>query len=404
MKAQRLPQESIVLEVIENLQEIIWSKIAKRVKGFIKQLIENLLEEELTSKVGAERYERTGKRQGYRNGHYPRELLTKYGLIEDIQVPRMDQGGMEFNVFDRYERRRRDVDAALGQLFLNGVSTRKLKGIAEELFGKSVSAQTVSNVFACLDQEVARFQEKPISDTVEFLFLDGISQKVREIGIEKKVMLCAFAIHAKRPGENERVKEIISFQLTEVEDEAAWRAFVADLKGRGLLGKKLKLIVTDGNPALLKAIKSIYPFIKGQRCIAHKMRNVAVKIKKANQPYCLKEAKLIFASESRKEAIKRFRAWEAKWIVEEERAVKCMKKDLFNCLHYYDFNKELWKSIRTTNILERAFREVRRRTRPMNNFFTNEPSANRIMYGISEMLNKNWKGKTLKPISTDQLT
>jgi transposase-like protein len=401
MKARRLPQEGIVLEVIENLQEIIWSKIANGVRNFIKSFIENLLEEELTEKIGAERYERTGKRRAYRNGRYTRELLSRYGLIEDIKVPRMDQSGMEFSVFNRYERRRRDVDAIFGQLFLNGVSTRKLKGIAKELFGKSVSPQTVSNAFACLDEEVARFKDKPISDTVEFLFLDGISQKVREIGIEKKVMLCAFAIDAKRPGEDDRRKEILSFQLTDVEDEAAWRGFIADLKGRGLRGKKLKLIVTDGNPALLKAIRSIYPFTKGQRCIAHKMRNVAVKIKKLNRPHCLKEAKLIFAAESRKEAIKRFRAWEAKWSVEEERAVRCMKKDLFNCLHYYEVDKELWKSIRTTNILERAFREIRRRTRPMNNLFTNEASANRIMYGTSEMLNNNWKGKTLKVISAN---
>ena len=88
------------------------------------------------------------------------------------------------------------------------------------------------------------------------------------------------------------------------------------------------------------------------------------------------------------------------WQVEEERAVRCMEKDLFNCLHYFAFDPALWKSIRTTNILERAFREVRRRTRPMNNFFTNEASSNRIMYGITEMLNKNWRGKTLKQIST----
>lgn len=237
---------------------------------------------------------------------------------------------------------------------------------------------------------------------MEFLFLDGISQNVREIGIEKKVMLCAFGIHRKGPGEEQRLKEILSFQLTDVEDEASWKGFLADLKARGLLGKKLKLIIIDGNPALLKAIKQIYPFIKGQRCIAHKMRNVAVKIKKGNQSYCLKEVKLIFAADNRKEAMKRFRAWEDKWIVEEERAIKCMKKGLFSCFHYYSFDKELWTSVRTTNILERrAFREVRRRTRPMNNFFTNEPSANRIMYGISEMLDKNWKGNALKLISTN---
>ncbi len=175
---------------------------------------------------------------------------------------------------------------------------------------------------------------------------------------------------------------------------------MSDLKGRGLLGKHLKLIITDGNPGLLKALKTIYPFVRVQRCIAHKMRNVAVKIRKANQAHCLKEAKFIFAAENRKEALKRFKTWEAKWLVEEERAVQCMNKDLFNCLHFYDFPPERWKSIRTTNILERAFREVRRRTRPMNNFFTNEASSDRIMYGISQMLNKNWRGKTLNPIST----
>ncbi|NIW10604.1 MAG: IS256 family transposase, partial [Gammaproteobacteria bacterium] len=395
MKARRLPQEKIVLEVVENLQEIIWAKIASGVKGFIKTFIENLLREELSHKLGASRYERTSSRRGYRNGHYMRDLLTRFGPIERIEVPRMDRGGMGFSVFDRYERRRRDVDCAIGRLFLNGVSTRKLKGIVKEIYGQEVSAQTVSSTLASLDKELERFKDKPIDDTVEFLFLDGISQKVREIGIEKKVMLCAFAIYHKRPQEDNRHREILSFQLTEVEDEASWRGFLSDLKGRGLHGKSLKLIITDGNPALLKAIKSIYPFIKGQRCMAHKMRNVAVKIRKVNRPHCLREAKLIFQADSRKEAIRRFKSWETRWFIEEERAVRCMRKDLFSCLHYYDLDKELWKSIRTTNILERSFREMRRRTRPMNNFFTNEASANRIMHGITDMLNNNWKDNAL---------
>jgi len=402
MKARRLPQEQIVLEVIENLQEIIWTKIASGVKGFIKTFIENLMREELSAKIGAGRYVRTKSRRGYRNGHYMRDLLTRFGPIDNIQVPRMDRGGMEFSVFDRYERRRRDVDCAIGRLFLNGVSTRKLKGIAKELYGQEVSAQTVSSTLTSLDKELERFKDRSIDDTVEFLFLDGISQKVREIGITKKVMLCAFAIHRKRSEEeDQRNKEILCFQLTEVEDEVSWRGFLSDLKGRGLHGKSLKLIISDGNPALLKAIKGIYPFIKGQRCMAHKMRNVAVKIRKVNRPHCLKEAKLIFRADSRKEALRRFKSWEARWFVEEERAVRCMRKDLFSCLYYYNFDKELWKSIRTTNILERSFREMRRRTRPMNNFFTNEASANRIMHGITDMLNNNWKDNALKRISTN---
>ena len=337
MKAKRLPQEGIVLEVIENLHEVIWAKTASGVKRFIKEFIENLLTEEVTDRIGAGRYERSTRRQGYRNGHYVRNLLTRFGPIEAIQVPRLDPGGMEFTVLNRDEHRRRDVDAAIGRLFLNGVSTRKLKGLARELFGKEVSAQTVSNTLACLDQELEGYRTKPLGDTVEFLFLDGISSKVREIGIERKVVLCAFGIHQAGPGEAQGRRELLSFQLTEVEDAEAWRGFLADLKGRGLLGKNLKLIITDGNPGLLKALKASYPFVKGQRCIAHKMRNVAVKIRKVNQAHCLKEAKLIFAADNRKEAIKRFKDWQARWQVEEERAVRCMEKDLVHCLHYFAF-------------------------------------------------------------------
>jgi len=400
MKAKRLPQEGIVLEVIENLHEVIWAKIASGVKKFIKGFIEDLLTEEVTARIGAGPYERSRERQGYRNGHYLRDLLTRFGLVEDIRVPRVTLGGTEFTVLNRHEHRRRDVDAALGRLFLNGVSTRKLKTIARELFGEEVSAQTVSNALASLDQELAGYRTKPLTDTVEFLFLDGISSKVREIGIEKKVVLCALGIHRRKPGEEQPRKELLSFQRTCVEDTEAWQGLVADLKGRGLLGKNLKLIITDGNPGLIKALTAIYPSVKVQRCIAHKLRNVAVKIRKVNQAHCLQEAKLIFAADSRKEALKRFKAWEARWQVEEERAVKCMKKDLFNCLHFYDFPPERWKAIRTTNILERASREVRRRTRPMNNCFTNEASSHRILYGITKMLNKNWRGMALKQIST----
>jgi transposase-like protein len=117
------------------------------------------------------------------------------------------------------------------------------------------------------------------------------------------------------------------FQLTEVEDKGSWQRFMADLKVRGLLSKNLKLILTEGNPGILEALKGIYPFIKGQRCIAHKMRNLPVKVRKANQTHFLSEAKLIFAAGNRKKAIKRYKAKEARWLVEEERAVQCMQKD-----------------------------------------------------------------------------
>jgi len=389
MEAQALPYEEKILEVVENVQSKVWSEIEKKIIDFTKQLIEQLLEEKVHQVLGADRYERTSDRRGYRNGSYGRNLMTRYGMIEGLNVPRITGAVVEHDVFDRYQQRSTRVDAAIGCLFLNGISTRKLRGIVKDLYGRPVSAQTVSNCTAYLEDELRHYKERSLTDDVEFLFLDGITERVRDIGIENKVMLCAFALH--RDGR----KEILSFQMTDAEDFASWRGFLVDLKSRGLLGKKIKLIITDGNPGLLKALKEIYPFKKTQRCIAHKLRNVVVKLKRSQKKPCMRDLKPMFAAPNRTQAINIYKSWRQKWIVEAERAVKCMEKDLSACLRYFEFDQSLWKSIRTTNILERAFRELRRRTRPMN-LFPNADSANRLFYGVTKNLNQNWGWNPIK--------
>jgi len=145
------------------------------------------------------------------------------------------------------------------------VSTRRLKGIARELFGREVSATTVSKTATYLDEEFKHYQTRPLTDDFPFLFLDGITQKVREISVEKKTMLCVPGIR------EDGTKEMRSFRLADQEDTDSWRGFPVGLKSRGLKGEVLKLITTDGNPALLKALKYIYPFLKIQRCIVHKV-------------------------------------------------------------------------------------------------------------------------------------
>jgi len=377
VKSRVATPEERIKETEKDVQEEVWKFIATALKQGLKRLLE-----EVTAKVKARRYQRSPQRQGYRGGHYLRDLVTRYGLLEDLRVPRLAQGPMEFEVFNKYERRHPDVDAALGRLFLQGVSTRRLKGIARELFGQEVSATTVSRAAAYLDEELRHYQTRPLADEVPFLFLDGITQKVRKIGVERKVMLCALGM--KEDG----TKEMLSFRLVDREDTDTWRAFLIDLKSRGLVGKALKLITTDGNPALLKALREIYPFLKVQRCLVHKLRNVATKLRRVHLKPCMEEAKDIFNAPSRREAIRRFRVWKEKWRVEEERAVRCLEKDFHHCLHYYSFPRELWTKVRTTNILERAFREVRRRTRPMG-FFPHEDSAHRIFYGVTNGIYRN---------------
>jgi transposase-like protein len=207
---------------------------------------------------------------------------------------------------------------------------------------------------------------------------------VRELGVERKILLCALGMTGTGK------KRILGFRLVDAEDTVSWKALLMELKARGLVGKHLRLITVDGCPGLLAALKEIYPFQKGQRCIAHRLRSVVVKLKRHPRGPVMAEGKQIFAASSKPEAIRRFRAWAQRWRVEAERAVRCLEKDFYHLLHYYAFPPELWKKIRTTNVLERTFREYRRRTRPMQ-VFLNPASAERIYYGVTDYLNRNWE-------------
>jgi transposase-like protein len=156
--------EKRVKETDKNVQEEMWELIATLLKKGLRRLLENLLEDEITMKLKARRYERSPKRQGYRGGHYLRNLLTRYGLLEDLQVPRLAEEAMDFQLLNKYERRRCDVDAAIGRLFIQGVSTRRLRSIARELFGQELSPTTVSKTAGYLDEELKHYQTKPVTD------------------------------------------------------------------------------------------------------------------------------------------------------------------------------------------------------------------------------------------------
>lgn len=169
------------------------------------------------------------------------------------------------------------MDRILGRLFVEGCSTRTLRKLAKELYGREVSHTVVSKASSILDGELLQYQTKSLEDTVEYLFLDGIRQKVMELGVKGKVMLCALGIH------KDGRREILSFRLVDEETTDNWEAFLVDIKSRGLLGKSLKLIITDGHPALKRSVGRIYPFKKRQSCIVHKLRNVAVKVRKRNR-------------------------------------------------------------------------------------------------------------------------
>lgn len=382
-------------EIKENFEEDLKEQTLK----LAKELLEACLEEELKMIVKAGHYEQTEERKDYRNGYYERDLETSIGRIIGIRVPRARETKYEKLVLPKYKRRQEEVNETLLRIFLKGVSTREAGKVTEALIGVNYSAGTISNIAKRLDENVIEFHTRELKDEYKYLILDGITQKIKDGGkTEKNVSLTAYGI--KEDG----IREIIDFKVVKRENEGNWTNFLNGLYRRGLKGEKLKLIITDGQKGLLGAIDMIYPQVKRQRCWVHKLRNVADKLPKKLQESCLKEAKEIYKARNKKEAREIFNKWRNKWKKNKkaERAVKCIETDIEELLNFYEFPEEHWKKIRTTNAIERNFREVRRRIRTMN-VFTNEASCNRIMYAIFSSLNDKWSKHPLKEFKSKKI-
>jgi putative transposase len=366
-----------------------WEDSGARMRALLTGLLEGALEEEMVTLLGASRYRRTEARRGYRNGFYERDLATQIGIVTAIRVPRARGLGGERAVFDRYQRRQGEVDRLIRDTFLRGVSTREVGRVLQGLLGEPVSAQTVSRVARSLDEEVRRFHEAPLADDVVYLLLDGVSLRVKTAGgVKRRLVLCAYGISLG--GE----RRLLDFRLARSESQASWEAFLNALRERGLLGQHLKLVVTDGCPGLHTALEVVYPYVPLQRCWAHKLRNVANLLKRSQREACLEGARAIYEARTRRDAIRAFWAWSRRWRDEAPRAVACLERDLHELLAHFSCPAAHRRKVRTTNVIERCFREVRRRTRPMS-CFTNDASCERIVYAVMAHLNRRWEEKPL---------
>jgi putative transposase len=367
-----------------------WGDLKTETAQLVKRLLESTMGEEIIAQLQVARYQRSGLRRGYRNGHRYRGLLTEFGLLDRIKVPRDRQGIYQPRVLKRYQRRQGQVNEMVREMFLEGVSTRKVQEVLKPMLKADLSAQSVSRILRSLDDEVRHFHIRRLGDDYRYLFFDGITLKVKGVsGVQKRLVLCAYGVTVKG------VRELVSFRQSPSESEAQWEAFLRDLYERGLEGKQALLVTTDGCPGLHRALDTVYPYIPRQRCWAHKLRNVASKLRRKNQEVCLRQVKTIYQAETRREAIGLFRGWAKQWRNVEPKAVKCLEADMDEMLSFLSCAKMHWSKIRTTNAIERAFREVRRRTRPMS-CFQNSASVDRIIFGVTSHLNKAWKEKPLQ--------
>lgn len=326
-------------------------------------------------------------RADYRNGFYARRWDTDLGVIEELRVPRTRRISITKEVLEPFAQNRSAIYEALKGLFLAGVSTRRVGEVVKPFLGHTVSASFVSELTKTLDPQVRAFHERPLEDRYLYLFFDGIVLKGKEaLGAKKRVILVAYGIRT------DGHKELIDFITRGSESEDAWASLLNDLHCRGLQGLNTQLIITDGSKGLHAALETVYPRIPRQRCWVHKLRNVANKLRRSIQAECLAQAKGIYLASTRRQAIKRFHRWAARWRREAPKAVACLEADLEQLLSFFDCPREHHVKIRTTNAIERIFREVRRRTRPIS-CFTNDASIDRILYGLFHYFNERWQSK-----------
>lgn len=321
------------------------------------------------------------------NGFYSRSWTTNLGTIEQLRIPRTRRISITQQVLQPFAASQSAVYEALKGLFLAGVSTRRVGEVVKPFLGHTVSASFVSELTKTLDPHVRAFHERPLEDRYLYLFFDGIVLKGKEaLGAKKRVILVAYGIRS------DGHKELIDFLIHRSESEDAWNALLENLYRRGLHGAATQLIITDGSKGLHAALETVYPRIPRQRCWVHKLRNVANKLRKAHKQPCLQEAKGIYLAHSKRQAVKRFHRWAARWRRKAPNAVACLEQDLEQLLSFFDCPREHHSKIRTTNAIERIFREVRRRTRPIS-CFTNDASIDRILYGLFHYFNDRWQSK-----------
>jgi transposase-like protein len=372
-----------------------WLDINKFARSMTKDFFEIILEEEMIQYQQRKSYQRSPDRVDYRNGYYTRNFDTGFGPIENIKVPRSRSGLFEPSMFKKYQRRQESVNQSIINCFLLGVSTRNVKDVLKPLIGINVSASTVSNATKSVNKLVKQFHQRKLIDEYQFMFLDAINISVKYGNRSiKKTVLAAYGITLFGQ------RELIDFRIVKSESKDACESFLNNLFDRGLEGENLKLIVTDGGKGIIAAIAIVYPIIKHQRCWFHKLQNITKLLKKKDQKEIIKALRKIYNAQSRAIALKRFKDFKNNWSRIYPKVIKSLERDLEELLNFLTIPIKkicrafVRKRIRTTNVIERSFREVRRRTKPMS-CFNNNDSLQRIMYAVFYRLNTNWKAKPL---------
>lgn len=350
----------------------------QRAHKLIERLIQDDIYEEFTEQIRADRYEHAKDvRLDTRKGSYERFFTTTFGTSH-IVIPRpRGKIKIRYSLFDKYQRRQKKFDNMVVLSMVLGLSTRKQRRFFKAFIGDAVSHSTASRLLKNLAAGLIEFRTSKIEDKYKYILIDGLWVHVKDGGrLKNMVILFVLGVTI------DNKKEIIAFKLAKGETEEEVTALLNDLYRRGLEGKNLKLIASDGSKGIRVAINMVYPYAKWQLCHTHKLRNLVsnIRYKTKNRRKMMAQACAIYKAETKRQAIKRFNRFCHRWQDIEPKAITCLQKDFYDSIVYYDFLDDK-NFVSTTNHLERDLEEVRRRIK-VQGYFKNERSANLWVYGI----------------------
>jgi putative transposase len=373
-------------KIIHLNEGAIKQELKELVRKSVEETLNELLDQEAAELINAGRYERTEDRQGYRSGHYERKLTTTSGEVK-LKIPKLKGVAFETAIIERYRRRESSVEEALIEMYLAGVSVRRVEDITEALWGTRVSAGTVSNLNKKVYGHIEAWRNRPLQRKYPYVYVDGIYLK-RNWGGEYENVSILIAMAVNEDG----YREVIGAAEGMKEDRASWLEFLRSLKQRGLKGTQL--FIGDKNLGLLEAINEVYADAKYQRCTVHFYRNVFSVTPRSKMKEVAAMLKAIHAQENKAAAKEKAAAVVSK--LREMRlkeAAKKIEESITETLTYMDFPYAHWSKLRSNNVIERLNREIRRRTRVVGAFPDGHSALMLVCARLRYVASKSWGTK-----------
>ncbi len=375
-----------IFKEIQEQPEQLFEMVRLDIKETVGQYLTALMNAELTHFLGREPYERGNGEVNHRNGTYDRNFTLKDIGEVKVKIPRDREGDFKTNVIPRSKQYEEEISRDLSLMFLTGISTRSLSMISRRLIGRRISHTEISHANTDLTEAVEKWRMRDLSqEPIKYLFVDGVTFRMR-VGRSVELIPVLVSIGVTERGH----KLVVGLQAGDKESASSWREFFKDLKVRGLDGQKVTLGIMDGLSGLESVFEEEFPKAKIQRCQVHVARNVLAKVPKKLKQAVANDVRTIFYASSKETALESFEIFKRKWEKDIPSAVSCLERSIDACLSFFNFPKEEWISLRTTNIIERLNKEFKRRTKSME-ILAGESACYRLLAFVSLKMELHWR-------------